>query len=475
MFFSGKISHAAILFLQRQGIDYEGIYHLTDLQEEFLNDPSCWLEARAVERFLSSLDKEYSKHFDGEDLLSKIGHASHELKSWGVLDSVLRMMRQPQDIYLHPQRFLSYFLSPEPLVQNIYAAEESMRCHLPLNIDEYPCVGQYLKAALEDLPVFMGRPMARVTWTGIELNVEWSQEQTSLLSDHEQKNQQLDPALVSSLMSNIELAQRELELKNKELLEHKEKVSQLENQLSGLQVQLKEQEQNVGLPMLVSDKLLGTLSDVQSQMVRLNDYFFRAHQVITLLVGKNYMTPQVKEAMRRTDWEFVKTEFPNVVQKGIQRVKEVKSVVQEAASASLKIEPVREGSDRAETDLNEFLDMVVQKVLHKTEKQVHLDRMMFYDRPLSLHRSSLEQALENILISSVGSLQSEGKLRLVTRPRGVRAEIEISDTGHGWSSTDIKEHTRLGAAQNLLRSQNANLNIMSRLGDGTTFVIDLPG
>ena len=40
----------------------------------------------------------------------------------------------------------------------------------------------------------------------------------------------------------------------------------------------------------------------------------RAQQLITMLIGQDRLKPAVKEAMRRTDWERVKSQFPLTVQ-----------------------------------------------------------------------------------------------------------------------------------------------------------------
>src|SRR5947209_4908899 len=104
MLFSGKITNSFLVFLDRAGIDSERLYEVTSLPTEFLRDPSCWIAAPDVEQFLSAADKEFGSSFS-ESLPALVGHQCNELRAWGVLDSVIRMMSQPQDLFLQPQRF----------------------------------------------------------------------------------------------------------------------------------------------------------------------------------------------------------------------------------------------------------------------------------------------------------------------------------------------------------------------------------
>jgi hypothetical protein len=85
------------------------------------------------------------------------GHSTPKKKVWGVLDSVLRMMPRPQEIFQQPEKFLGYFISPEPPVENIVRTENGISFDIPLPAEQYPLVTTYLKSAFEAL--------ADVCWT----------------------------------------------------------------------------------------------------------------------------------------------------------------------------------------------------------------------------------------------------------------------------------------------------------------------
>jgi len=60
VYFSGKISHSVLKFLENRGLDLDGLYELTNLNVEFLNDPTSWLDAHQMEDFLFQVNNKSS-------------------------------------------------------------------------------------------------------------------------------------------------------------------------------------------------------------------------------------------------------------------------------------------------------------------------------------------------------------------------------------------------------------------------------
>jgi hypothetical protein len=299
VFFSGKISNSFLTFLQNRGAERGEFYELTDLPMEFLKDPTSWLDVHKLEVLLDQIERWCVIELNIENPVQYIGHQAKELKAWGVLDSVLSMIEKPQDIFMQPQRFISYFISPAPPIANIQRGPSMVSFELPISFEEYPHVATYLRAAIEAIPLYMGQQMAEVQWHQNRLTVNWEVAQAAF-GDGNLERRQMAPEIVQNLISNLEKTERALLEKTREI----EKIKS-ENLLAAR-----------SQPQAIEDLALfqKKTGHFEQQILRLQDYFTRSQQLITLLVGQDRLSGQVREAMRRVNWEHVQTSFPQVTQ-----------------------------------------------------------------------------------------------------------------------------------------------------------------
>jgi hypothetical protein len=297
MLFSGKITNAFLVHLERNSKDLEPVLEMTEVPSEFLRDPSCWIPAEDVEKFLAALEKSNSE----ECSASLVGHACSDLRAWGVLDSVIRMMNQPQDLFLQPQRFISYFVSPAPPIANVTRKEESISFDIPISDQEFPCTTEFLRSALEVLPRYIGHSAAVVKWSGHRITINWSQAQDKMLSE-EDLTPNYKPELVQSLMHALEDSQRQL--------------TELKSQMgSSASIPLPSPEPVAcEIDPEFQQQLRAYVVKVRGQLMKLTDYLVRSQQLVTLLVGQDRMNRQVQEAMRRVDWEYIKLQSSPVAQ-----------------------------------------------------------------------------------------------------------------------------------------------------------------
>lgn len=290
---------------------------------ELLRDPSYWVSAPEMEDFLQSLMQVSFKQ--EENILQRAGHGGPELRSWGVLDSVLRMMPRPQEIFNQPEQFLSYFISPKPPIENLRRDESGISFDLPLPAEQYPLVATYLRAAFESLPLYIGQPLARCDWSDISLKLNWSTEQSTLFGENSSVGRQMSPELFQSLIDDLQATQREREDLQKYTGDLEARIRDLEKKNLEYTAQ-HPISASIGPVLLPAEGTLSHLSfDSESpshilgqNLARLHDYMVRAQQLITMLAAQGKKTPAVKEAMRRVDWDFVKAQYPRTVHESIE-------------------------------------------------------------------------------------------------------------------------------------------------------------
>ena len=499
MLFSSKISNSILTYLENQRVSLEGLYSSYDIPEELLRDPSSWMDAREMENFLkaaSSYTLEISgTEKSGENLVEVVGHDCLNLHSWGVLDSVLRMMAKPQDIYLHPERFLSYFISPTPPILNLDKLQnpeaEKSSFEISISSFDYPLTTKYLQAALEALPTFFGRENAFARWNGKVIDINWETKQNFLFETTE-LDRNIKPDLVETLMKSLEKKQKELEFKNRELLEKNKLLEEAQKKLEG---QYKERIYSEKLSTLselassIAHEINNPLAYVMSNTMRINDYFTRAQQLITLLIGQDRLSPSVQEAMRRTDWSLVQKDFPEIVKEVHQGLQKVRDIVKDLSFITGKAS----SEEKMNVDLNQLVSSAVKMVSHQVPETVKIDSHLLLNQNVEVFPVRLEQALVNILSNAVQAIDGKGVVRVVTRNAvvkgGNRAEIEISDTGIGMDEEKLKsifkpfyttkqpgKGTGLGLsiAHSIIEMHSGDIKVKSEPGRGSTFSIDLP-
>src|SRR5690606_38367452 len=151
------ITNSILRYLEQNGAALDALLEETDLPIEFLRDPSYWLKTDEVEKILSASERLYGEPYGHGDLILNTGHACWELRSWGVLDGVLKMMDSAAEIYFQPDLFLSYFISPPPPIGSLRKTADSVSFQLPIAKEEFPRTTSFLAAALEGLPRYFSR------------------------------------------------------------------------------------------------------------------------------------------------------------------------------------------------------------------------------------------------------------------------------------------------------------------------------
>lgn len=317
MLFSCKITNSLIISLDRRGEDLTVFYENCDWPAEFLRDPASWLEADKMEQLLEQLETAYSRPgSDDEPLIAAAGHDSKDLRAWGVLDSVLRMVQTPKDLFAQPERFLSYFVSPAPPVGDIQRASDSVRFVLPISAQQYPRVTAFLRAALEALPTYIGKPMANVVWDDSIVTIAWSENQASLFGEVPTNDLSLNPELVRNILMDLEKSQKELE-------ETKKRLMQAERELENARTSAPRAALAAPLATAIGvspGQIEESIGTSLHELYRLGDYFARSQQLVTLLIAQGRQTPPVQEAMRRVDWATVCEATPVILRQAIEEL-----------------------------------------------------------------------------------------------------------------------------------------------------------
>ncbi len=473
MLVSCKVSNTILSFLDSAGGDLASFYGRVKYPKEFLRDPSAWLEAEEMEQFLGLIDSEFDV-MGFSSIAQEAGKNISILKSWGVLDSVLRILSRPEDLFEQPETFLSYFFSPAPPVAKLQSTVDSIKFDLPIHSGQYPNLSLFFINAMEALPTYLNQENFDVSWTEFTVSVSWKKKQRSLLGDSDRKNRVFKPELINSVLKNIEVSQKKLKKLNQEYLEKEAELQLLKQQFS----QYDPDKINIELEVKKG------VGKVINHIHRLNDYFLRAKQAVTILSSQSSHAVEPKDLIKRMGWETVTekhAQLTDLLLSDLRKLKNKFDGTKEKTNIYIK-------KDKNLSDVNEVVESVFAEVSGKFSKGIRVEKHFFLQEKVSVDQNKFKLVIDEILKCSLSDLDGQGEIRVVTRPKGKKAEIEISDTGRGKTQDEIESLFNiqalpggdnqsimgLGLARSIVKSHKGSFELSSVPKSGSTYTIEIP-
>jgi hypothetical protein len=465
---SCKVSYSVLVHVERQGAQLEGFFEKFETPVEFLKDPSGWVDVEDMETFLISLG-DYLGVSDKPPFYREIGRENFELRAWGVLDSVLKMVESPRDIFEQPERFLSYFLTPPPE----FKIEKQLENQLSFTMAKPPKalnITSYLVGAVEGIPKYTGGPLAQIEFLGADqYQITWAENQESLFDEQEKKRRQFHPEIVHSVMESLRQHQTKAVETTQSLDGPQHIASEAFEKMVALEV-----EKRLETWIRKQKDFDESLFKIKNDFYKMYDYFTRAQQIITL-ISPTARKASVREAMRRVDWEHVQKEFPNMVESACDSILAMKDTFQ----ITVEQNSTEDGDVTRPVDLNNLIENVVES-LSFDSKNLKVDRNLHLDKKVLLEPKSFALALGDVFQNSLTNSHKEAEVKIVTRTSGGKVQIEISDTGLGYSSEkleklfDCESDHNLNKSQEIIKRHRGKISVSSRQGQGSTYLIELP-
>jgi signal transduction histidine kinase len=179
-----------------------------------------------------------------------------------------------------------------------------------------------------------------------------------------------------------------------------------------------------------------------------------------------------------------KDDLARIVQEAGRCKEIVRSLLEFARQTEPRMEPV--DINRAITEGLFFLEN--QALFHN----IHIDKHLDPSLPQALgNAGQLKQVFMNIIINAAEAMHGNGELAITTSasPDGNTVFMEFSDTGEGipaenlsrifepfFTTKDVGKGTGLGLATSygIIESHGGKISVKSRVGEGATFMIELP-
>lgn len=236
---------------------------------------------------------------------------------------------------------------------------------------------------------------------------------------------------------------------------------------------------------------LKTLSDYQQAVLKVMGLYRR---LVTLVKGSTIngadekdlagLVRQIHEAEASEDIDFILEDISSLIsesREGTQRITRIVNGLKEFSHP---------GEDaKKEINLNDNIETALNIAWNEIKYKSVVDRD-FGSLPLLLcHPHRLNQVFLNIFVNAAHAMEANGAIRIKTRLVSGHVEITIADNGCGipeenlarifdpfFTTKAVGKGTGLGLhlAYNIIRDHGGTIDVTSRVGEGTTFVIRLP-
>lgn len=231
---------------------------------------------------------------------------------------------------------------------------------------------------------------------------------------------------------------------------------------------------------------LSTLEKYISHLFALLNIYYEIEAVI--FKGGNgeseKLCQRIKDFKKTIDFEHLAADMPKLINETLDGAQRIVRIIRDLKSFSRKDE-----IELTEANINELVETALNIVWNEVKYKADVVKE-YNDLPLvSCHPQQITQVLMNVIVNGAQSIEKSGKITIRTYVKEDKVFIEITDTGSGMSeetqkrlfepfftTKKIGEGTGLGLAivYGIIQNNMGNIEVKSKPGEGSTFIISLP-
>ena len=281
------------------------------------------------------------------------------------------------------------------------------------------------------------------------------------------------------------------------------KLKQAENEREQIETQLLQSEKMASIGQLaagVAHEINNPTGFVSSNLKTLSDYtkdingLIKEYRKITAELKENASADADYAAISaqlirittledEVDIDFILNDILELIEESREGSERIKKIVQDLKDFA------HPGEDKLKfADINKNLDSTVNVVGNELKYKAEVTKD-YGDLPeVQCYPQLLNQVFVNILVNAAQSIKERGKIGIKTRADNGYVEIKISDTGSGipkenlakifdpfFTTKEVGKGTGLGmnVVYNIIKKHNGLIDVESKVGQGTTFIIRL--
>ena len=489
---SCRVTSSIIAYLRKEKKSLSRLLEGIDLSEEHLQDTNSWVSLELVDTLFGRLEEIF---FDNE-IVYKVGLEASKLESWGVLDSVFRMIGEPRLIFHQARKFCSYFYKSIDVrtieksdihVVAKFSTKKLSKRHL-----------MYLQGAFESIPIYWN--LASATTQKIDdITFKFHWENKQLFFGKKDPTVSFSPHLIQDTILQLEKTISLIEKKNRQLQEKNEALGETHQKLKETIHEKIEAEKMASIGQLatgVAHEINNPLSFIISNLSRIREYVGKMtkmldeyDQMVHQIDGKEKeevkrICERIKEVQKISEINYIIEDFPLLIVESQEGLNRVHTIVKDLNSFA-RVAP----EEMEYTDIHEGIDSTLNLLRYELKRKAVVRKDYGQLPKVKCNISRLNQVFLNILLNACQAIDEKGEIKIETAHQVDKVIIAISDTGSGIDPKyqsqifepffTIKKQGQgmglgLSTALGIIKNHAGDIRVESVSNAGAKFIISLP-
>jgi PAS domain S-box-containing protein len=286
-------------------------------------------------------------------------------------------------------------------------------------------------------------------------------------------------------LKELETEHKELETVLRELQESQNRIIQQEKMASIGQLA-------AGVAHEINNPtgfIISNLNTLRKYMERVPEFVSIQSEAIEALSRQNgesegLSLSRVDESRRSLKIDYILEDSQVLIKECLEGADRVKLIVQDLKNFSRV-----DGAERSAADINKVLDSTLNVVWNELKYKAAVKKE-YQEMPLVVcNAGQLGQVFMNILVNAAQAIPEFGEIRVRTWEENGSIHVTISDTGSGipegqlgrvfepfFTTKEVGRGTGLGLsiAYDIVKKHQGEIEVMSSVGEGTTFAVKIP-
>ena len=278
-----------------------------------------------------------------------------------------------------------------------------------------------------------------------------------------------------------------LKQRNKELQTALDKIQQVQRQL----VQSEKLSSIGQLAAGVAHEINNPIGYINSNLTSLKNYVEELLALVTIyekiepVCADAEQLHQIQVFKNKIDLEFIKTDVLDLLEESHEGASRVKKIVQDLKDFS----HAGGDDDWQWANLHTCLESTLNIVNNEIKYKAHVVKEFGEIPEVKCLPHQLNQVFMNLLVNAAHAIENDGIITVRTGTANDQVWVEVSDTGNGiapehlskifdpfFTTKPVGKGTGLGlsVSYSIIKKHNGEIQLDSRVGEGTTFRIVLP-